>query len=276
VGKVYYVDHNTRTTSWLHPVTKQLGSDSSQFDHLVVLPPDWLRRRDVQGRWYYIDNKTKITSWQPPIPTEPVLPSGWEVCRTDDNKIYFADHNSGTVTWNDPRTFGQTEPGILSRIFTKSPPPLRPLPPGWEMRGSSSGRKYFIDHNTQTTTWIDPRSRSLKNDDSARLRRKIKYLHRNGLEGKHTSETITLKIRRSHLVQDSFEAVCALPPEDLQKSFRIVYSDGKANEESSLKCVFASFYSSALIIAQVVVGLPTSPPVRPCSGLLCKRVSRWP
>mmetsp|Transcript_24285 Transcript_24285/g.34071 ORF Transcript_24285/g.34071 Transcript_24285/m.34071 type:complete len:107 (+) Transcript_24285:156-476(+) len=33
-----------------------------------------------------------------------------------------------------------------------------PLPTGWEMRiDQSSGKVYFVDHNTQTTTWFDPR-----------------------------------------------------------------------------------------------------------------------
>jgi len=31
------------------------------------------------------------------------------------------------------------------------------LPTGWEMRHSPQGRAYFVDHNTKTTTWDDPR-----------------------------------------------------------------------------------------------------------------------
>ncbi len=32
------------------------------------------------------------------------------------------------------------------------------MPEGWEERIALDGRLYFIDHNTQTTTWIDPRT----------------------------------------------------------------------------------------------------------------------
>ncbi|KAG1052535.1 hypothetical protein G6F46_000234 [Rhizopus delemar] len=32
-----------------------------------------------------------------------------------------------------------------------------PLPPGWEARQAPNGQYYFINHNTQTTTWEDPR-----------------------------------------------------------------------------------------------------------------------
>jgi hypothetical protein len=28
---------------------------------------------------------------------------------------------------------------------------------GWEMRVDDKGRIYYIDHNTETTTWTDPR-----------------------------------------------------------------------------------------------------------------------
>ena len=34
-----------------------------------------------------------------------------------------------------------------------------PLPPGWDLGRDYDGKPYFIDHNTQKTTWIDPRDR---------------------------------------------------------------------------------------------------------------------
>ncbi|TMS38319.1 hypothetical protein L596_005073 [Steinernema carpocapsae] len=35
--------------------------------------------------------------------------------------------------------------------------PKGPLPPNWEIAYDESGQKYFIDHNTSTTHWDDPR-----------------------------------------------------------------------------------------------------------------------
>ena len=32
-----------------------------------------------------------------------------------------------------------------------------PLPEGWEMRYTAEGVRYFVDHNTRTTTFQDPR-----------------------------------------------------------------------------------------------------------------------
>jgi len=37
-------------------------------------------------------------------------------------------------------------------------PRLNLLPPGWEERITPLGRLYYIDHNTRTTTFTDPRS----------------------------------------------------------------------------------------------------------------------
>jgi hypothetical protein len=34
--------------------------------------------------------------------------------------------------------------------------PRAMLPPGWECRFSKLGNPYYIDHNTQSTTWVRP------------------------------------------------------------------------------------------------------------------------
>lgn len=34
-----------------------------------------------------------------------------------------------------------------------------PLPEGWEYSTDFDGKVYFIDHNSKTTSWIDPRDK---------------------------------------------------------------------------------------------------------------------
>jgi len=34
---------------------------------------------------------------------------------------------------------------------------LGPLPAGWEMRHTATGRVYYVDHNHRTTQFTDPR-----------------------------------------------------------------------------------------------------------------------
>lgn len=33
-----------------------------------------------------------------------------------------------------------------------------PLPSGWEIRVAENGREYFVDHNSMSTSWLDPRA----------------------------------------------------------------------------------------------------------------------
>lgn len=46
---------------------------------------------------------------------------------------------------------------------------LGPLPEGWEQAATPEGEVYFINHQTRTTSWFDPRIRkfSLKREFQA-------------------------------------------------------------------------------------------------------------
>jgi hypothetical protein len=48
--------------------------------------------------------------------------------------------------------------GVLRRMLENRRNRDMDLPAGWEQRWNSEGRIFFVDHNTQTTTWNDPRS----------------------------------------------------------------------------------------------------------------------
>ena len=37
-----------------------------------------------------------------------------------------------------------------------------PLPHNWEEAITDDGRKFYIDHNTRRTSWIDPRDKIIK------------------------------------------------------------------------------------------------------------------
>ena len=46
---------------------------------------------------------------------------------------------------------------VLAPPAVCDPPPVAYLPPNWEVMYTPSGQPFFIDHNTRTTTWTDPR-----------------------------------------------------------------------------------------------------------------------
>lgn len=47
----------------------------------------------------------------------------------------------------------------VERIYGDMPRKELPLPDGWEEARDFDGKVYYIDHKTQTTSWIDPRDR---------------------------------------------------------------------------------------------------------------------
>ena len=51
-GKVYYLDHKTRTTHWNNP-------DKN-------LPHGWHTVQNDQGKTYYQNDDTRATQWEPP------------------------------------------------------------------------------------------------------------------------------------------------------------------------------------------------------------------
>uniref|UniRef100_A0A7N9ASL8 Membrane-associated guanylate kinase, WW and PDZ domain-containing protein 2 n=1 Tax=Mastacembelus armatus TaxID=205130 RepID=A0A7N9ASL8_9TELE len=62
---------------------------------------------------------------------------------------------------SEPPTEGEEAPKSPSKSPTKIPDAdeeeLGPLPDNWEMAYTEKGEVYFIDHNTKTTSWLDPR-----------------------------------------------------------------------------------------------------------------------
>ncbi|XP_064160095.1 membrane-associated guanylate kinase, WW and PDZ domain-containing protein 1b isoform X3 [Anguilla rostrata] len=62
------------------------------------------------------------------------------------------DHNNASSSITDSSQ--QTHP----HLHPPEEDPLGPLPDSWEMAYTETGEVYYIDHNTKTTSWIDPRA----------------------------------------------------------------------------------------------------------------------
>ncbi|KAJ8313202.1 hypothetical protein KUTeg_009243 [Tegillarca granosa] len=239
-NRPYYVDHNTRTTTWERP---------------QPLPYGWERRFDPRGRPYYVDHNTRTTTWQRPnldmvnnwqqwrnsnrtialehlqnrflFPMQTAmnqendplgpLPEGWEKRVDESGRLYYVNHRNRTTQWDDPRT-----QGILKED---------PLPEGWEMRYTVDGVRYFVDHNTRTTTFQDPRGGQAKGpmgaygvpiqyDRSFRWKLgQFRFLcSSNALPG-HVKITVS----RDNLFEDSFAQIMRLQPFDLRRRLYIIF-----------------------------------------------------
>ncbi|XP_023336886.1 E3 ubiquitin-protein ligase Su(dx), partial [Eurytemora carolleeae] len=238
-GRKYYVDHNTRSTTWERP---------------QPLPPGWEMRRDQRSRVYYVDHNTRQTTWQRPnthrlqqmanwqgerarvmqmknqrflfpdqqrtAEDDPLgpLPDGWEKRVEPNGRVYFVNHKNRTTQWEDPRTQGQLHE--------------EPLPNGWEMRFTEDGVRYFVDHNTRTTTFDDPRPGATKQGPKgaygvpAQYERsfrwklnQFRYLcQSNGLPSH-----IKLTVSRPTLFEDSFHQLMRLPAYELRRRLYIIF-----------------------------------------------------
>ncbi|XP_014482249.1 PREDICTED: transcriptional coactivator YAP1 [Dinoponera quadriceps] len=89
------------------------------------------------------------------------LPHGWEQARTPEGQIYFLNHLTRTTTWEDPRKTAAAANVAAVAAAVESGKSngntLGPLPDGWEQARTPEGEIYFINHQTRTTSWFDPR-----------------------------------------------------------------------------------------------------------------------
>ena len=173
LGRTYYVDHNTRSTTWHRPSTNQAVNATAQQGETNAARDQHNRRvlaDDMVDAGVNRAASAAATATPSVVPTAAStqttagsgpLPAGWEERYTPEGRPYYVDHNTRTTTWVDPRR--QTIVRVMGPNGASTTPQpqsisqLGPLPSGWEMRLTSTARIYFVDHNTKTTTWDDPR-----------------------------------------------------------------------------------------------------------------------
>uniref|UniRef100_A0A8C7JPE3 E3 ubiquitin-protein ligase n=1 Tax=Oncorhynchus kisutch TaxID=8019 RepID=A0A8C7JPE3_ONCKI len=204
-GRFYYVDHNTRTTTWQRP-TEESVRNYEQWQS---------QRNQLQGAMHQFSQRFLYqSSGAPAVENDPLgaLPSGWEK-RQDNGRVYFVNHNTRTTQWEDPRTQGMIQEP--------------PLPPGWEMKYTAEGVRYFVDHNSRTTSFKDPRpgfesgtgSSPGAYDRSFRWKyHQFRFLcHSNALPSH-----VKISVSRQTLFEDSFQQIMNVKPYDLRRRLYII------------------------------------------------------
>lgn len=252
LGRTYYVDHNTRQTTWIRP-----GAGFNEADNRTQMAAQTQQERTRhQNRMLPEDrtgaNSPTLSERQPSPPagtsTNAVsmmatgattagtgeLPSGWEQRHTPEGRPYFVDHNTRTTTWVDPRRqqYIRMYGGQNANNSTIQQQPvsqLGPLPSGWEMRLTNTARVYFVDHNTKTTTWDDPRLPSSLDQNVPQykrdFRRKLIYF-RSQPALRIVSGQCHVKVRRTHIFEDSYHEIMRQSAADLKKRLMIKF-DGE-------------------------------------------------
>ena len=255
LGRTYYVDHNTRTTTWNRP-----SASYNESEHRAARESNTQAERARHQQRMLPEDRTGASSpsaeqqqqSQPPPSAGGTnanavsmmatgattagtgeLPAGWEQRHTPEGRAYFVDHNTRTTTWVDPRRqqyirmYGQNAGN--QTIQQQPVSQLGPLPSGWEMRLTNTARVYFVDHNTKTTTWDDPRLPSSLDQNVPQykrdFRRKLIYF-RSQPALRILSGQCHVKVRRTNIFEDSYAEIMRQPATDLKKRLMIKF-DGE-------------------------------------------------
>ena len=258
LGRTYYVDHNSRQTTWIRPTANyNAGEQRAQMEQQQsvdrarhqarMLPEDRTGTGSPsQSEGQGSPSQTPSTAASAANAAQMVatgattagtgeLPAGWEQRHTPEGRAYFVDHNTRTTTWVDPRRqqyirmYGQNAATGNSTIQQQPVSQLGPLPSGWEMRLTNTARVYFVDHNTKTTTWDDPRLPSSLDQNVPQykrdFRRKLIYF-RSQPALRILSGQCHVKVRRTHIFEDSYAEIMRQSPNDLKKRLMIKF-DGE-------------------------------------------------
>ena len=253
LGRTYYVDHNTRSTTWTRPSdTMTAGEQRNRIDANMqverqrhqnrMLPEDRTGANSPSlpepgragGGSPPSANATQMMATGATTAGTGELPAGWEQRHTPEGRAYFVDHNTRTTTWVDPRRqqyirmYGGTQQGNTT-IQQQPVSQLGPLPSGWEMRLTNTARVYFVDHNTKTTTWDDPRLPSSLDQGVPQykrdFRRKLIYF-RSQPALRILSGQCHVKVRRGNIFEDSYAEIMRQSATDLKKRLMIKF-DGE-------------------------------------------------
>ena len=152
-------------------------------DEEQPLPQGWEQRLDANGRVFYVDHINHRTQWERPRTSGREMTAHFELQRrrqfqqTMRRRIPTSE-NSGVGDSPSQSLLSPGRPDL--RNSPTSSPVARPrpghvqiqrpvsaidqrqpsiddnLPPGWEVRTTSNGRKFYVNHNSRTTTWEHP------------------------------------------------------------------------------------------------------------------------
>lgn len=240
-GRTFFIDHSTRTTSWVRPT----GRSNTTHQH-EIQENDARRERNFRIRRHLsIDGSATSstentgTSNQASSEAEELLPPGWAMQRAPNGRMFFIDHNSRKTTWRDPRIHHHpslsSSPSMspeIGRSARLSHADLGPLPDGWEERVHTDGRVFYIDHETKSTQWDDPRIQ-INNKPSQAVpysrdfKRKCDYFRSKLKRPVNVPNKYEIHVRRNNLLLDSYRGVHPVSNPELLKTRLWIVFDGE-------------------------------------------------
>ncbi|XP_032598842.1 E3 ubiquitin-protein ligase Nedd-4 isoform X3 [Drosophila grimshawi] len=175
------------------------------------------------------EDNAAVPSDQAAATEEEALPPRWSMQVAPNGRTFFIDHESRRTTWIDPRN-GRASP--MPNQTRRVEDDLGPLPEGWEERVHTDGRVFYIDHNTRTTQWEDPR---LSNPNiagqavpySRDYKQKYEYFKSHIRKPTNVPNKFEIRIRRTSILEDSYRIISSVTKTDLLKTKLWVEFEGE-------------------------------------------------
>ncbi|KAL7734681.1 hypothetical protein ACLKA6_010975 [Drosophila palustris] len=175
------------------------------------------------------EDNAAVPTDQTAVNEEEALPPRWSMQVAPNGRTFFIDHESRRTTWIDPRN-GRASP--MPNQTRRVEDDLGPLPEGWEERVHTDGRVFYIDHNTRTTQWEDPR---LSNPNiagqavpySRDYKQKYEYFKSHIRKPTNVPNKFEIRIRRTSILEDSYRIISSVTKTDLLKTKLWVEFEGE-------------------------------------------------
>uniref|UniRef100_A0A672H277 Membrane associated guanylate kinase, WW and PDZ domain containing 1b n=1 Tax=Salarias fasciatus TaxID=181472 RepID=A0A672H277_SALFA len=145
------------------------GGDAPVPDGLSSSLPGSQHSTPRRSKSYHDMHNAGIGPGEPPPEDDDDLPDMNSSFTGDSSELdelhhsvrpFAPRHSDPSYAGTTPSPTATTESTQQTHSHLSHPPeedPLGPLPDNWEMAYTENGEVYFIDHNTKTTSWIDPR-----------------------------------------------------------------------------------------------------------------------
>jgi len=136
-GRMYYLDHLSKTTSWDKP---------------LPLADNWERRFDnVQKRIYYVDHANRTTTWVHPnaASSQAAQQEGYQ---NYQNRL----HHQESIDENDDKDVDNLIADFEVVTMEEIEKVTKKLEYPWEMKTHGTGKQYYVNHRTKTSQWENP------------------------------------------------------------------------------------------------------------------------
>ncbi|XP_028273793.1 E3 ubiquitin-protein ligase NEDD4-like isoform X2 [Parambassis ranga] len=152
-GRTYYVNHNNRTTTWTRPIV-QLTEDGAT-PAAAAAASGGASALASTSTPSSSSNASNNHLYEPQVRRPRSLSSPTVTLSTPlEGANNIQVRRAVKDTLSNPQS---PQPSPYSSPKSQHKTQQSFLPPGWEMRIAPNGRPFFIDHNSRTTTWEDPR-----------------------------------------------------------------------------------------------------------------------